>query len=86
MFQLLSERIMHQNTLPVPALVVQLLMEHHKEHWVAVRGWHQANIQRELKRWERRLSTLLPAYAAVGLPSPPAAMPLATNMASSLGQ
>ena len=59
-------------------LRVQLLMEHHKEHWVAVRGWHQANIQRETKRWERRLGTLLPGLAG---PTPPVPMPPVTQMA-----
>lgn len=87
MMQLRCQHGMHQNALPALASFVQLLMEHHKEHWVAVRGWHQANIQRELKRWERRLGTLLPAYpAAVGLPSPPASMPHAAQMAASSGQ
>ena len=62
---------------------MQLLMEHHKEHWVAVRGWHQANIQRETKRWERRLGTLLPGLVG---PSPPAQMPSVTQMGPTLAQ
>ena len=49
-------------------------MEHHKEHWVMVRGWHQAAIARDLRRWERRLDALLPALQP-GMPSPPRSMP-----------
>ena len=48
---------------------VQLLMEHHKEHWVMVRNWHQANLARDLRRWERRLDALLPALQPC-VPSP----------------
>lgn len=45
-----------EDTLPA-----ELLMEHHKEHWVMVRNWHQAHMTRDLRRWERRLDALLPA-------------------------
>lgn len=52
-----------------PVSCLQLLMEHHKEHWVMVRTWHQANLARDLRRWERRLDALLPALQP-GMPSP----------------
>lgn len=39
----------------------QLLLEHHKEHWVTVRRHFKADRDRNMERYEHRLAALVPS-------------------------
>ncbi len=40
---------------------MQLLLEHHKEHWVTVRRHWKSERERALERFEHRLAALVPS-------------------------
>jgi hypothetical protein len=40
---------------------MQLLLEHHKEHWVTVRRHFKADRDRNMERYEHRLAALVPS-------------------------
>lgn len=40
---------------------VQLLLEHHKEHWTTVRRHFRAERDRDMERFEHRLAALVPS-------------------------
>ena len=41
--------------------LLQLLLEHHKEHWVTVRRHFKADRDRNMERYEHRLAALVPS-------------------------
>ena len=41
--------------------LLQLLLEHHKEHWVTVRRHFKADRDRSMERYEHRLAALVPS-------------------------